>query len=74
MGCDTFVIDKWHYCFIRLMLSEDLGSVNLKHEIYMYVCMCGMWLLMMLLLMIIIDETMLVFMIILIWDDVIDDK
>ena len=24
------------------MLSEDLESVNLRHEIYMYVCMCGM--------------------------------
>ena len=23
--------------FIRLALSEDLGSVNLKHELYMYV-------------------------------------
>ena len=51
MGCDTFVIDEWHCCFIRLMLSEDLGSVNLRHEI-LYVCMCGMWLLMILLSMI----------------------
>ena len=23
---------------IRLVLSEDLGSVNLRHELYMYVC------------------------------------
>ena len=23
--------------FIRLVLSEDLGSVNLMHELYMYV-------------------------------------
>jgi len=23
--------------FIKLVLSEDLGSVNLKHELYMYV-------------------------------------
>ena len=25
--------------FIRLVLFEDLGSVNLRHELYMYVCM-----------------------------------
>ena len=40
--------------FIRLELSEDLGSVNLKHELYMYVyAECD--LLMILLLMILID-------------------
>ena len=39
---------------IRLVLSENLGSVNLKHELYMYVCVeCD--LLMILLLMILID-------------------
>ena len=44
MGCDTSVIDTWHYCFIRLMLSEDLASVNLWHEIYMCVCVeCDYW-------------------------------
>jgi len=40
--------------FIRLVLFEDLGSVNLIHELYMYVCAeCD--LLMILLLMILID-------------------
>jgi len=37
MGCNTFVIDASHYFIIRLTLSEDLGSVNHRHEIYMYV-------------------------------------
>ena len=47
MGCDIIV-------FIRLVLFEDLGSVNLKHELYMYVyAECD--LLMILLLMILID-------------------
>ena len=40
--------------FIRLVLSEDLGSVNLKHELYMCVyAECD--LLTILLLMILID-------------------
>ena len=40
--------------FIRLVLSEDLRSVNLRHEMYMYVyAECD--LLMMLLLMILTD-------------------
>jgi len=40
--------------FIRLVLSEDRGSVNLRHELYMYVSVeCD--LLRILLLMILID-------------------
>jgi len=47
-----------------LLLSEDLGNVNPKLEIYMY--MCGMRLLMMLMTL----RWDCVVMIILIWDDV----
>ena len=47
-----------------LLLSEDLGNVNPKHEIYMY--MCGRRLLMMLMTL----RWDCVVMIILIWDDV----
>ena len=40
--------------FIRLMLSEDLGSMNLTHELYKYIYVeCD--LLMILLLMILTD-------------------
>ena len=37
MRCDISVIDEWYCCFIRFMLSEDLGNVNPKHEI-MRIC------------------------------------
>jgi len=58
------VFDKWDaihlllindiIVFVKLVLSEDLGSVNLRHELYMYVyAECD--LLMILLLMTLID-------------------
>ena len=40
--------------FIRLVLSEDLGSANLRHQLYMYIyAKCD--LVMILLLMLLID-------------------
>ena len=70
IGCNIFVIDEWYCCLMRLMLSEDLRSVNLRHEIYMYIC--GMLLLMTLMLMFMImwHEVMLSLMVILKWDGV----
>ena len=41
--------------FIRLVLFEDLGSVNIRHELYMYVY-AEFDLLMILLLMTLIDK------------------
>ena len=44
MGFDIYAIDEWHCCFIRLMLFKHFGSVNLRHEIYMYACVdCDYW-------------------------------
>ena len=54
MGCDMSIIDKCIIIFIRLVLSEDLRSVNFKLELYMHVYVkCD--LLMILLLMILIN-------------------
>ena len=46
MGDDDYVFDEWDaiylflmnnvIVFIRFVLSEDLGSVNPRHERYMY--------------------------------------
>ena len=73
MGCSLFVIDDWNcewYCYcMRLVLFEDLGNVNLRHE--KNICICGMRLTVDL----VIDDinwyvVMLIFMMVLIWDDV----
>ena len=48
------VVDDWNcewYCYcMRLVLFEDLGNVNPRHEIYM--CICGMRLLMFMIMLI----------------------
>ena len=42
MGCSLIVIDdwncEWNCCCMRLVLSEDLGSVNPRHKnLYIYI-------------------------------------
>ena len=38
MGCDSLLLINDIIVFVSLVLSEDLKSVNLKLELYMYVC------------------------------------